>query len=885
MLVARLNDDVTTARAGRPTVKILTDKLIEAQTEREDMTTAISINKFRAEEMQTKFDRLTERYTANQITLTQTSESLHVAREVCRNRERRALCADETIAKLQAEKLNMQTEMKAEKLKTSSAFEEMQVKLTTKVDELKCLRMSVAKSNYWKEKREVPDLLVKSYGNKDGWDWYDEDLENTTPNLLSPASKQRRERMLRKKRVREVSEHDALYEAIGEGRDPSVLAKVLEATDSIDALMDTYEFWLRRIEQGKTLISTINGDWDANLSARIKADYLLSDRDLQAMRVDWSCTLVNNNPVPKVLLANPFKMYDPKQRVLYPEPVTKKSRGGGWADVIKAQTDRFGLMRNPDHVDATERDFVSVVQQMIDRDEPLLPTLDELGGELTAVVGFDGAADFCHACVRLIDYKDGVCKESAMKGVGLTVAVGDDHNFNLNLQFRRIGPSINETIRTGGTFTLRGEPVVLKIATCLDYSASRSMYGMRSNSSPHSLKLHPHLIIEMPDDSSWAKIDTEINTKMPWCSSPADGKLCNHHLFTTFPARCSRCTYTVGSQIEQDANIATALALRSIKTKAGKAVWAKLVKIHCEAHDEHMPFESAVLHVHPSDNIVDLLHAIHINIPDRIADFSFHDAVNFADDPELKHALTAYYTTINCPFDLNGEKSWWHGAVWCYDFVMGVVKESPGLDINILVCCLIVYGTRTSAPESVKAPAPPPSVVDDLPGSSAPKKKKSKQKAQVLDPLMLILQPLFGTNAEKVRSIFESWTAYAKVFEAIHDKWESSSTEYKEERASRLYRAGIACLLTPPHPDVVLGCDRAPSRKRGCARVNLPAFGWNGCPPSDLPIPIRSPTPDPIPIRRSSPAQGRQDYVQRSLRLALPPACRVRRTSSDGEAR
>ena len=63
------------------------------------------------------------------------------------------------------------------------------------------------------------------------------------------------------------------------------------------------------------------------------------------------------------------------------------------------------------------------------------------------------------------------------------------------------------------------------------------------------------------------------------------------------------------------------------------------------------------LNVHPRDNIVDLLHANHINIPDRLASFSFHENVNFAEDPELKHALSAYYTFIGCPFDLNGEKT------------------------------------------------------------------------------------------------------------------------------------------------------------------------------------------------------------------------------------
>ena len=122
---------------------------------------------------------------------------------------------------------------------------------------------------------------------------------------------------------------------------------------------------------------------------------------------------------------------------------------------------------------------------------------------------------------------------------------------------------------------------------------------------------------------------------------------------------------------------------------------------------------------------------------------------------------------------------------------MGCNKKSPGLDLNILVCCLIVFGTSTvaaSEDSTAKAPVSSNTVVDDLASRSAPKKKK-KPKVKPLDPLMELMTPLFGSNAEKVRAIFESWTAYAEVFQAIQDPWEQTSTEYKEQRATRLYRA------------------------------------------------------------------------------------------------
>lgn len=81
------------------------------------------------------------------------------------------------------------------------------------------------------------------------------------------------------------------------------------------------------------------------------------------------------------------------------------------------------------------------LQRLVDRDaEYLEPGLEAVD----VVVGFDGAADFTHVCLRLVNYKADVSKESAMKGVGLAVAMGNDHNENLGVVFQRLGPAINE---------------------------------------------------------------------------------------------------------------------------------------------------------------------------------------------------------------------------------------------------------------------------------------------------------------------------------------------------------------------------------------------------------------------------------------------------------
>ena len=83
-------------------------------------------------------------------------------------------------------------------------------------------------------------------------------------------------------------------------------------------------------------------------------------------------------------------------------------------------------------------------------------------------------------------------------------------------------------------------------------------------------------------------------------------------------------------------------------------------------------------------------------------------------------------------------------------------------------------------------------IVDDL-GTRAPKKKKKTK----LSPLMAVLVPVFGKNAEKVQTILEAWVGYAETFTAANDGWTDTSTEYKEARATRLYRAGMLCQRIP----------------------------------------------------------------------------------------
>jgi hypothetical protein len=194
-----------------------------------------------------------------------------------------------------------------------------------------------------------------------------------------------------------------------------------------------------------------------------------------------------------------------------------------------------------------------------------------------------------------------------------------------------------------------------------------------------------------------------------------------------------------------------------------------------------------ILDIPSRNKVVDFLHGIDINIPDRIKKFSTHDPVLFGERPELQDMLTAFYFYIGCPFDLKGEKSWWHGSVWHYDICMGVAPKSPGLDIFVLAVCLICFGVATP-PEDTTPPAN--AVVDDLAGIR-PRRARPQPPAKPADMLTTILITLFGKDAEKVRGIFETWTGYAQMLGAVNDKWESDLEAYKHERAVQLYWASL----------------------------------------------------------------------------------------------
>ena len=188
--------------------------------------------------------------------------------------------------------------------------------------------------------------------------------------------------------------------------------------------------------------------------------------------------------------------------------------------------------------------------------------------------------------------------------------MGDDHNANLALVFRRLGPDINAAIAQGHTVRnysrlattylgiylaitsspyyaitqvrLHGRDVPVRISTCLDYSATRSMYGMRSNASPHSLELDPHMIILAPEGASWPTINELIQKELPWRELPRANKPLNH-LADKFPFKCSRCQFRCRSQVRIHTAMYPAMYpamhpaityyLRWKRTRASRSCW------------------------------------------------------------------------------------------------------------------------------------------------------------------------------------------------------------------------------------------------------------------------------------------------------------------------
>ena len=60
------------------------------------------------------------------------------------------------------------------------------------------------------------------------------------------------------------------------------------------------------------------------------------------------------------------------------------------------------------------------------------------------------------------------------------------------------------------------------------------------------------------------------------------------------------------------------------------------------------------------------------------------------------------------------------------------------------------------------------------------------------DVVLSELKAFFGINAGKVKSVLSLWNSYADIYNAYCDEWTADSDTYRDDRAFRALKAGIA---------------------------------------------------------------------------------------------
>ena len=176
---------------------------------------------------------------------------------------------------------------------SSAVIDENVAKLETKIsqleersEELRRLKISTSRSGNLLGAREPKPLTESS-----SWAGAStEQLLEAMPKDLTPESKKFRGKLVHNIARREQYESEQLADAIGEQRNPQALVTAMIATDTLLSVWDTEEVYALRVKDAQALIVKINQDWDGRLAARMKFDYLLSNRDLDAMRCDSAVT-------------------------------------------------------------------------------------------------------------------------------------------------------------------------------------------------------------------------------------------------------------------------------------------------------------------------------------------------------------------------------------------------------------------------------------------------------------------------------------------------------------------------------------------------------------------------------------------------------------------
>mmetsp|Transcript_14867 Transcript_14867/g.39759 ORF Transcript_14867/g.39759 Transcript_14867/m.39759 type:complete len:344 (+) Transcript_14867:621-1652(+) len=343
--------------------------------------------------------------------------------------------------------------------------------------------------------------------------------------------------------------------------------------------------------------------------------------------------------------------------------------------------------------------------------------------------------------------------------------MGDDHFPRLERVIApRIGPAASE--RT--SVVVCGATVPAEGTLCLDLSAARSAYGRRTGKNAHTTAEDLHEVMKLPDDCDSTRALELLGQFAPWLKVEA---LCSDaHSPAAFPFRCKRrgCGAVIKDAAEREKLRKELAELKADKTVTGKKVYAGAIAKHADLHGQQMPFERPVTDIPTTEkSILDLLHALDLNLPKVDMKYSIIDPVIL--DADMRLQIGDFLSEIGCSLDVQEKekrdpnRKWFHGSVWHYDFVCGANKKSHGLHVNIFQLCLIVYGMKTTAPPSVSSPpasAPrtgakrkeaPTAIVDDWSDDDEDDDEGEDEEGEAdleADEIMTELRAFFGANAE-----------------------------------------------------------------------------------------------------------------------------------------
>ena len=148
--------------------------------------------------------------------------------------------------------------------------------------------------------------------------------------------------------------------------------------------------------------------------------------------------------------------------------------------------------------------------------------------------------------------------------------------------------------------------------------------------------------------------------------------------------------------------------LKANKTVEGKKLYAKTIADFADVHGQQRPYEKPVTDIEPATHlIVDLLHAMDLNVPKAVMKYSVLDPALLT--PDMREEIADFFSEIGCVLDCRAKtdrdssKKWFHGSVWHYDFMLGANRKSYGLYANIFQLCLIVYGVKQASPSAASS--------------------------------------------------------------------------------------------------------------------------------------------------------------------------------------